>query len=188
MARTAITLEQRLEAPVSQVYRAFTNETDLRGWLCDAAMAHPAKGGRIHLWWTSGYYATGAYRKLAADQEIEFTWQGRGDPRETRVSITLRPEGVGTQLSLTHEKLGTGKKWTETVEAIRRGWEQGLENLQSVLETGRDLRLTRRPMLGIYPNALTAEARERLGVPVEKGILIGNVVEGMGAQAAGLQE
>ena len=187
MARTTIALEQRIEAPVSQVYQAFTNETALREWLCDAALAHPAKGGRIHLWWTSGYYSTGEYRKLAADEQVSFTWQGRGEPRETRVKVALRPDGEGTVVSLAHEQVGTGKKWAEAAEAIRRGWERGLENLQSVLETGHDLRLTRRPMLGIYPNALNAEAIARLGVPVDKGMLIGNVVEGMGAHAAGLQ-
>lgn len=187
MARTTVDLEQRVEAPISQVYRAFTNETALREWLADAAMARPAQGGRLHLWWTSGYYATGEYRKLAPDRQVDFTWQGKGEPRETRVSVGLRPDGEGTVVSLAHKGVGTGPKWGDTAESIRRGWERGLENLQSVLETGRDLRLIRRPMLGIYPNALTPEARARLGVPVEKGMLIGNVVEGMGAHAAGLQ-
>jgi uncharacterized protein YndB with AHSA1/START domain len=187
MARTTITLEQRIEAPVSQVYRAFTNETALREWLCDGARAHPAKGGRVHLWWANGYYATGEYRKLVADQAVEFTWLGRGEPRETRVSVTLQPDGEATVVSLAHQEVGTGRKWAEAAEAIRRGWEQGLENLRSVLETGHDLRLIRRPMLGIYPSAFTAEARERLGVPAKKGMLIGKAVEGMGAHAAGLE-
>jgi len=80
MARTTIALEQRIEAPVSQVYRAFTNETALREWLCDAAMAHPVKGGRIHLWWTSGYHTTGEYRTLAADEQVDFTWWGAASP------------------------------------------------------------------------------------------------------------
>jgi uncharacterized protein YndB with AHSA1/START domain len=188
MARTDIALEQRIEAPASQVYQAFTNETALREWLCDAALAHPAKRGRIHLWWTSGYYATGEYRRLLADEQVDFTWRGRGEPRETRVSIALRPEGESTVVCLTHNRVGTGRKWAEAAEAIRHGWERGLENLRSVLETGHDLRFTLRPMLGIFPDVLTAEAAARLGAPVTKGMLIGNVVEGMGAQAAGLQE
>ena len=188
MARTPITLEQHIEAPPSQVYRAFTNSTALREWLCDAAMAHPAKRGRIHLWWTSGYYATGEYRKLVADEQVTFTWRGRGEPAETRVVVALRPEGGGTAVSLTHKRVGDGRKWAEAAAAIRKGWERGLENLKSVLETGHDLRFTLRPMLGIFPDSLTAEAAERLGVPVKKGMLIGNVVDGMGAQAAGLQK
>ena len=188
MARTPITLEQQIEAPPSQVYRAFTNSTALREWLCDAAMAHPSKGGRIHLWWTSGYYATGEYRKLVADEQVSFTWRGRGEPGETRVSVTLRPEGEGTVVSLAHKRVGDGKKWADAAAAIRRGWERGLENLRSVLETGHDLRFTLRPMLGIFPDTLSAEAAERLGVPLKKGMLIGGVVDGMGAQVAGLEK
>jgi len=188
MARTPITLEQQIGAPPSQVYRAFTNSTALREWLCDAAMAHPAKGGRIHLWWTSGYYATGEYRKLAADEHVSFTWRGRGDPGETRVVVALRPEGEGTVVSLTHKRVGDGKKWAEAAAAIRRGWERGLENLQSVLETGHDLRFTLRPMLGIFPDAFGPKVAARLGVPAKKGMLIGGVVGGMGAQAAGLEK
>lgn len=188
MARTTITLEQRIEAPPSQVYQAFTNSTALREWLCDAAMAHPGKGGRVHLWWASGYYATGEYRKLAADEQVSFTWRGRGEPGETRVSVALRPEGEGTVVSLAHQRVGGGKRWTEAAAAIRQGWERGLENLRSVLETGHDLRFTLRPMLGIFPDALTAEAAARLGVPVKKGMLIGGVADGLGAQAAGLEK
>jgi hypothetical protein len=43
-------------------------------------------------------------------------------------------------------------------------------------------------MLGILPDALTEEAAARLGVPVSKGILLGGVVDGMGAASAGLQQ
>jgi uncharacterized protein YndB with AHSA1/START domain len=188
MARTAITLEQQIEAPPAQVYQAFTNSTALREWLCDAAMAHTSKGGRLHLWWASGYYSTGEYRKLVPDEQVSFTWRGRGEPGETRVSVALRPEGEGTALSLAHKRVSDGKKWAEATEAIRRGWEQGLENLKSVLETGHDLRFTLRPILGILPDAFGPEVAARLGVPVKKGMLIGGVVDGMGARAAGLEK
>ena len=125
---------------------------------------------------------------MVPDERISFTWQGKGEPAPTRVRVALRPDGEGTVVELVHKGIGTGKKWAEAAAAIQRGWETGLENLRSVLETGHDLRFTRRPMLGILPDALTAEAAARLGVPVTKGILLGGVVEGMGAQAAGLQQ
>lgn len=50
-----------------------------------------------------------------------------------------------------------------------------MDNLASVLETGEDLRLTRRPMLGVFVDEV-----------VETGVLLGGVVEGMGAERAGL--
>jgi uncharacterized protein YndB with AHSA1/START domain len=188
MSRTTLTLEQRIDAAPTAVFHAFTNATALREWLCDAAMAVPRKDGRLHLWWTSGYHATGDYTKVVPDERISFTWQGKGEPAPTRVRVALKPDGEGTVVELAHKGVGTGKKWAESAEAIRRGWEAGLENLKSVLETGHDLRFTRRPMLGILPDAFNAEVAARLGVPVDKGILLGGVVEGMGAAAAGLQK
>jgi hypothetical protein len=56
-----------------------------------------------------------------------------------------------------------------------------LENLASVIETGEDLRLTRRPLLGIF---LDDVVRNPDGS--SRGVRISNVVEGMGAAAAGL--
>lgn len=184
MAR--IDMERQVRAPLSHLYRAFTNSTDLRGWLCDAAQVRPQKGGRLHMWWTSGYYATGEYLELVPDQMVRFTWRGRGEPGETRVTVELQPEGDATTVRLCHKRVGDGKKWADAAAGIRRGWERGLDNLQSVLESGHDLRLTQRPMLGIYPEPLTPEAITRLGVPVKKGTLISSVVEGLAAQAAGL--
>ena len=188
MSRTTISLEQRIAAPPSEVYRAFTNSTALREWLCDAAMVVPRKEGRLQLGWNSGFHATGDFTKVVPNERLSFTWFGKGEPGPTRVRVDFRPEGEATLVALAHKGIGTGKKWARTAQEIRDGWEESLENLRSVLETGHDLRFTRRPMLGILPDTLTTEAAAKLGVPVAKGILLGGVVEGMGAEAAGLQK
>jgi membrane-associated protease RseP (regulator of RpoE activity) len=70
---------------------------------------------------------------------------------------------------------------------MQKAWESSLKNLVSVLETGEDLRFVNRPMLGITLDDFNAEVAEKLGVPVKEGIRIDGVVDGMGAQAAGLQ-
>ena len=188
MSRTTISLEQRIAAPPSEVYRAFTNSTALREWLCDAAMVVPRKDGRLQLGWNSGFHATGEFTKVVPNERLSFTWHGKGEPGPTRVRVDFRPEGEATLVALVHKGIGTGKKWAKAAEEIRDGWEESLENLRSVLETGHDLRFTRRPMMGILPDTLTVEAAAKLGVPVAKGILLGGVVEGMGAEAAGLQK
>jgi uncharacterized protein YndB with AHSA1/START domain len=188
MARTTLSFEQTVEAAPAQVFHAFTNATALREWLCDGAMVVPHRDGRIHLWWVSGYHTTGDFTKLVPGERVAFTWHGKGEPSQTRVRVSIAPEGTGSLVTLAHRDVGTGKKWIDAADAIERGWKVGLENLKSVLETGQDLRFTRRPMLGIVPDSLTTEAAVRLGVPVSDGILIGGVVEGMGASAAGLEK
>jgi hypothetical protein len=63
-----------------------------------------------------------------------------------------------------------------------------LRNLKSVLETGIDLRIAERPMLGILPGDFTEEQAKALGLPVHEGLRLDGVVEGMGAQRSGLQK
>jgi hypothetical protein len=103
------------------------------------------------------------------------------------VQIALKEKDGGTTVTVTHTT-GAGKAWAEAFKGLEAGWASALENLQSVLETGEDLRVVRRPMLGITGfSELDAETAAKLGVPVTQGIRIGGTVEGMGAHAAGLR-
>ena len=70
---------------------------------------------------------------------------------------------------------------------VRGGWIAGLENLQSLLERGEDLRYTRRPMLGITLEDFNVQIAHRLGVPVVEGIRLTAAVPGFAAASAGLQ-
>ncbi len=83
--------------------------------------------------------------------------------------------------------VGSGKAWAKTIKEIKDGWELSLRNLKTALETGEDLRLTMRPMLGIMPGAFDAKIAKELKVPVTEGVRLDGTVDGMGAQAAGLQ-
>jgi hypothetical protein len=116
------------------------------------------------------------------------TWQERGESKETEVEITFEGEDDQTQVSIVHSGLGTTGHWEHSSKAIQSGWEYALENLKSVMETGLDKRLYDRPMLGVYPNLLIdEEIAGSLGLPVTTGVQLGGVVEGLGAEAAGLQ-
>ncbi len=180
--------EQTVGASAAQVYRAFTISSALREWFCDAALANPRPGGRLYFGWNSGYYASGEFTAVTENEAIAFTWHGRNEPATTQVDISLEPEGEGTRVTISHSGIGSGEAWAETIDQFKRGWEVGLENLVSVLETGQDLRFVRRPMLGITLGEFNAEIAAELGVPVTAGMRLDGLVEGMGAQAAGLQK
>ncbi len=187
MAET-IKLRRTVSAPPGQVYRAFTNATAWREWLCDASLADPRKGGRLYLWWNSGYYTSGEYVAVAPGKKIAFTWRGRGEPDATRVQVSLAEKNGGTVVTLTHGGIGSGKKWSSAAKEFQSEWEAGLENLQSVLETGQDLRVVRRPVLGVSLGEFDAEMAVRLGVPVTEGARLDDVLEGRAARAAGLRK
>jgi uncharacterized protein YndB with AHSA1/START domain len=178
---------QMVKASPAQVYQAFTNATSLKGWFCDIATLDPKPGGRYYAAWNSGYYASGEFTAVEPDKKVQFSWYGRHEPGATQVEIDLVESADGTQVTLIHRGIGTGEGWSAASQQIERGWDNLLDNLSSVLETGQDLRFTLRPMLGILPAALSADEAQRLGISIDKGIRLESVVDGMGAQAAGLQ-
>lgn len=187
MSTQNLKFEQLVKASPTQVFYAFTNATALREWLCDTATVVPQPGGRVYMAWNGGYYTCGEYTKLEPGKEIAFTWYGRNEPGPTQVSLSLSEKESGTLVELTHHGVGTQGEWSQTIQQIQDGWRDGLDNLASVLESGEDQRFTLRPMLGILVSDFTPEHAKALGVPVTEGIRLDNVVDGMGAQAAGLQ-
>jgi uncharacterized protein YndB with AHSA1/START domain len=188
MTGKTLTFARTINAPPSEVYRAFTNSTALREWLSDQAFATPEKGGRLYLAWNTGYYAHGKYLSADPGKKVAFTWHGMDEPAPSKVQVSVKAKGSGTVVTLAHSGIGAGKAWAKAVKAIQKGWEESLENLQSVLETGHDLRFTLRPMLGVMVDSeIDAERAHKYGVPVNYGVRLSGTVEGMGARAAGLE-
>ncbi len=181
-------IEKFIQASPSEVYQYFTNSTALKDWMCDVATADPHPGGRLYMCWPMDYYTSGEYIKLEKDKFVSFTWFGRGEPRQTRVEVSLQKQAGGTLVRLAHRGVGKSQKWLEIAGVYEKEWRSALENLASVLENGPDLRITRRPMLGIYIGEFNAEIAAELCIPVDFGIRLEGVVDGMGAQDAGLQK
>jgi uncharacterized protein YndB with AHSA1/START domain len=186
--RKNLAFERALRVSANEVFQAFTNATLLRMWLCDFATIVPQPGGRFYLWWNSGYYAAGEVVQVVEGKSIQFRYLGRHEPGETLVDIQVTENDDRTCLVLTHGGIKTGKRWEEMARNIQSGWERGLENLISVLETGADLRIIRRPMIGITFAEFDAALASVLNVPVKHGLRVEGTVEGMGARAAGLQK
>ncbi|HEX2979054.1 MAG TPA: SRPBCC domain-containing protein [Anaerolineaceae bacterium] len=184
----SIRCENSIDAKPAMIYRAFTNATLLRQWLCDLASCDPRPGGRLYLWWGSGYYASGAFTQLEADRLIQFTYQGKDEPCSTEVTISMVPQKGKALVQIEHKGFGSDAGWEKARKNIRRGWEMGLENLASVLRSGEDLRVTRRPMIGVGLSDFSAEIAAQSGIPVTQGIRISSVVPEMGAAKAGLKE
>lgn len=180
--------EVTVQAPVKQLYRAFSNKVGLEEWLCDSAFSIPRPGGALFLNWNSGYYSSGKFVELKPDKQIKFTWRGPQDPGETLVTVKFKKQDSSTAVEIIHTGIWEGKKWHKTEEEIKKGWISGLRNLSAVLESGPDLRITTRPMLGIYLGNTDPELLKKAGVPVSAGVRLEGVIEGLGAQKCGLQK
>jgi uncharacterized protein YndB with AHSA1/START domain len=182
-----ITVEIFVKAPVEFAYRAFTNSTSLREWLCDVATVQPHPRGRMYLWWRGDFYSSGHYIELDENKRVKFRWYSSIDSAPTEVTVTVSEKDDGSLVSLAHE-VPDDPSWAKAAEAFRENWVESLENLKSVLETGIDLRIANRPMLGIVPGDFTEEQALSLGVPIREGMRIDDVVDGMGAKRAGIQK
>lgn len=182
-----ITVETFVKAPVRYAYRAFTNSTSLREWLCDTATVQPHPRGRMYLWWLGDFYSSGHYLELEENKKVKFRWFSSIDPAPTEVTVSFTEKDGGTSVKLDHE-VPDDPSWSKAVESFRENWVSSLENLKSVLETGIDLRIANRPMLGIVPGDFTEDQARALGVPVRDGMRLDDVVDGMGAKKAGLQK
>jgi uncharacterized protein YndB with AHSA1/START domain len=190
-----LSFSRTIRASPEEVYRALTNPTALRDWLCHAAQAEPRPGGRLYLWWDEAVYAAGQFTSLAPGRSVTFDWQHSREPEAARIQITLKPSAgisvpagsgrdASTAVRLRH-RVGAGKKWAAAMEAAASEWPEALENLQSVIETGVDLRYARRPLLGIAIDETSADAPAK---PAREGLRLAGVADGFGAQAAGLQK
>ena len=177
-----------VHAPIEQVFRSFTRGVGLQEWLSSGARTIPRAGGMITMWWNNGYYMMGEFTRLEPNEFISFSWQGRGEPQSSMVHIQLSPENDSVKIEITHQGLGSEEIWVEARKAIRKGWEDGLKNLKSVLENGKDIRVMNRPGMGIYPAELSEDMISEHGFPVRKGIVLKDVIEGLGAEQAGLKK
>ena len=183
---TAIS-EIMVEAPARQAYRAFTNVFLLRRWLCDVATVDPRPQGRMYLWWNGDFYSSGYYLGLEPEKTVRFRWFSSIDPAATEVTVSLETRNGNTRVSMAHS-VPDSADWEQRLVGFKANWDQSLENLKSVLESGIDLRVANRPMLGIVPGDFNPEQAQHLGIPVHEGLRLDGVVEGMGAAAAGLQK
>lgn len=183
---TTVTAETFVHAPLKFAYRAFTNATSMREWLCDVATVSPHPHGRIYLWWAGDFYSSGHYLELEENKRVKFRWFSNIDPAPTEVTVTFTEKDGGANVRMDHD-VPQGEAWQGKAESFRENWQDSLRNLKSVLETGIDLRIAERPMLGIVPGDFSEEQAIHLGIPVREGLRLDATVEGMGAKRAGLE-
>ena len=184
---TTVTAEITVNTPVKLAYRAFTNATSLREWLCDVATVEPHLNGRMYMWWRGDFYSSGHFLELDENKKVKFRWFSNTDPAPTEVTVTFAEKGNSVGILLEHEA-PDDSLWKEAAERFRQNWVESLDNLKSILETGVDLRIANRPMLGIVPGDFTEEQATALNIPVRDGLRLDAVLDGMGAQKCGLQK
>lgn len=112
----SLTLRRELKAPAARVWRAWTDAQALKTWffpadgiVFEAVEVDLKVGGR---WRIVGrmpdgerHRVGGTYREIVPETRLVFSWAWESTPeRESLVTVTLRPDGALTRLTLTHER------------------------------------------------------------------------------------
>jgi len=136
--RPSLTLKKRINAAPAKVFAAWTDPALIaRWWGPDGGPVEKAEidlriDGRFDIAFrtTDGelHNVRGAYREIVPDAKLVFSWSWISTPeRVSQVTVSLKPDGAGTMLTLHHEQFfdeaardGHGRGWTGALDKLER--------------------------------------------------------------------
>ena len=142
IAAPSVIVQRRYDSPPPAVYAAWTRAEMIDGWFgpSDAvqesvkALMDVRTGGRFTISFTRGdgeeANVSGLYKEVVPNEKLVFGWAwSTGSRHESQVTITTKPEGRGTLLTLKHEQLLDAPM----ADAHRRGWNDSLDKPAALL-------------------------------------------------------
>jgi uncharacterized protein YndB with AHSA1/START domain len=137
---TALTLTRRFKAAPDIVFGAWIEPAQLAQWLGPRGVqAHVDRfdarvGGAYHISVSGGERGgtiSGTFREITPPQRLVLTWIGcfGTEGHETLITVTFRPVGAETEMTLTHERFES----TEARDRHEHGWMASFERLAEKL-------------------------------------------------------
>ena len=134
-AKPSLTLKRRLNAAPEKVYAAWTDPEKMSRWLGPPdvisvrATCDVRTGGRYHITMVvpnDQHDVSGIYREVVPNEKLVFTWAWKSTPeRESLVTVTFKPDGTGTIMTLLHEQFfdeaardNHNKGWTAIIDRL----------------------------------------------------------------------
>ena len=137
--KPSLTLKRRLNAPAEKVYAAWTDPEKIVKWFGpDSGPVTRAEtdlrvGGHYTIAFNTEngerHQVGGVYREVVPNEKLVFTWAWHTtQERELLVTITVKPDGAGSILTLLHEKF-----FDEAArDGHKRGWSGSLDKLEKL--------------------------------------------------------
>ena len=138
--KPSLTLKRRIKAPPAKIFAAWTDPKKIGQWMGPegvitlSAQFDARVGGRYALSMRAPngeqHEVSGVYREVVPNEKLMFTWAWKSTPeRETLVTVTLKPDGDGTILTLMHEQF-----FDEAArDRHQHGWTGSLDKLEKYL-------------------------------------------------------
>ena len=116
LVKPSLTIKRRFNAPPPKVFAAWTDPEKIRAWMGPGEVgillveADARVGGRYRIVMqkpgdSEQHDVSGVYREVIANEKLVFTWAWKTTPeRESLVTVTFKPDGGGTLMTLSHEQ------------------------------------------------------------------------------------
>jgi uncharacterized protein YndB with AHSA1/START domain len=138
--KPSLTFKRRFNAAPAKVFSAWTDPEKVKRWMGPgevkvmSAESDARTGGRYRWLMQSPdgveHDVGGVYREVAPNEKLVFTWAWKSTPeRESLVTITFKPDGSGTLMTLTHEKFFD----EDARDRHLGGWNGAMEKLEKYL-------------------------------------------------------
>ena len=138
----SLTLKRKLKAPAEKVFAARTDPKKIVHWFGPAETASGSVraemdvrvGGRYRFRFKTqdgeSHEVGGEYKEVVPNERLVFSWAWHSTPeRESQVTVSLKPDGGGTLLTVHHEQLFD----TAARDGHERGWIASLDQLEKSL-------------------------------------------------------
>ena len=138
--KPSLTIKRRINAAPAKIYAAWTDPEKLAVWFGVPAKMQegslraetdPRIGGRYRISFTGtdgeDFQVGGIYRDIVPNELLVMSWAWHSTPeRESQLTIALKPDGVGTILTLHHEQFFD----QAARDGHERGWLGSLDKLE----------------------------------------------------------
>jgi uncharacterized protein YndB with AHSA1/START domain len=140
VATTAsLTIKRRLNATPAEVFEAWTHPKLLMQWFgpenveTQEVSVDARVGGRFRAVMLEDtgerHEVSGIYAEVFANEKLVFSWSWITTPeRVSQVTVTFKPDGAGTILTLVHEQLFD----EQAVKGHTHGWTGSLAKLEAL--------------------------------------------------------
>lgn len=179
---STLTFTRTIQAPVAEVYAAFTNLDRVGNWLSYDARVRAEVDRPMYLYWRDGSHATAIFREVEENKRLVFDWRTQYESDWSSVTVELAEKGDATALTLTHSGMADA-----AVDTYQTEWDRSLDGLVMVLETGVDPYISQLVIVGIIAEQPDEAELEKLELSLPGPTRISRVLDGFSAAEAGLQ-
>ena len=137
--KPSLAIKRRFNAPPEKVFAAWADPEKMKHWMGPAgtqrieAKCDLRVGGRYHIKMVmtdAEHDVSGVYREIVPNEKLVFTWAWQSTPeRESLVTVTFKPDGTGTVMTLLHEQFFD----EDARDRHRSGWMGTMDKLEKYL-------------------------------------------------------